>query len=590
MSRDYREVLGSLRGPTGPLRRGITTGTCAAAAAAAAARALVLGDRSDAVEITLPPGKRPWSGERISVPAVLTAVSGTEAAASVRKDAGDDADITNGAEIRATVRITDGPGIAIRGGRGVGTVTRPGLPVPVGEAAINPVPRAMIRAELERLAPAGRGFDVLIEIPEGEALAAKTWNPRIGVEGGLSIIGTSGVVEPASTAAFKRSVYRTAKAYAARGVRVPAVTSGYVGERYLKRRGVGEDRILTVGDHIGFALDAAARLKFESVELVVHVGKIVKVAAGIFNTHSKFGDARLETLAAHAGACGAPGPLVARLLGLKLAEEAVPLLRDAGFSEVFARIARRAAERSHERCGLPVSCVVLDLAGEELARWPDTATAAAPGAYADKAAGGVIVVGVGPGPAEYLLPAAREAAERADLLAGDARHLELFGTLFPGKRALPFSGGAAAFLDRVEEEGRGARVALLVSGDPCLYSLGKTARGRFPAAETVPGLSAFQVLCAKTGVAWDDAEFVSVHGRSLDRLDAVTGDRTAIVFADDERPPALIAARLAERLGGGRRTVVGERVGYADERIADTTLGEAADLDFGGLSVVVVPR
>lgn len=586
---DYRTVLGSIRGPKGPLRRGLTTGSWAQAAVKAAAEAL-LGNRRERVRIELPPGNKAWSGKTVSVPVRILSAGPDEATAAVVKDAGDDADITNGAEIRAVVRRRDDREVSVRGGRGVGRVSRPGLPVAVGEAAINPVPRTMIARELKRL---GGGFDALIEIPDGAVLAAKTWNPRIGVEGGLSVIGTSGVVEPASSSAFRRTLYRTAKAFAARGEREIAITPGYVGERYLKKRGAAEDRTLVVGDHIGFALDACAKLGFTNVALAAHAGKAVKIAAGLFNTHSKYGDARLETLAACAGAAGADAALVSRVLSLKLAEEAIPILAEAGFADAFALVARRAAERSAERCGLPVSCAVLDLAGNELAVWPP------PRSGAENTEPGLVVVGMGPGPAEFLLPAARGAIAAADIWAGDERHLAAargIVSAVSAKREIPFGGGVEAFLDRVDRARRNAAVALLVSGDPCLYSLRAAAERRFGAGpgtdggiRTVPGLSAFQLLAARADLALDDAELLSVHGRPLETLDRLRGDRTAVVFADGSNTPAAIARRLLPRFGPARRAVAGERLGYADERVADLPLAELAETAMGGLSIVIVP-
>ncbi len=249
----------------------------------------------------------------------------------------------------------------------------------VGEAAINPVPRAMLERELGalvrkarasgRLGPA-EGLAATIDVPEGAAVAARTWNPRIGVAGGISIIGTSGVVEPKSSAAFKKTIDRTLKAYKAAGVAAPVITPGYVGERFLREAGVPDGAVVAVADHIGFALERAAKAGFTEAYLVGHVGKLVKVAAGLFDTHCRYGDARLETLAALAAAAGAERALVERLLGLGLAEEAVPLLLGAGLSDVFDRAARRASERSGLLSGLRVGCVVLGLDGAALGAWP----------------------------------------------------------------------------------------------------------------------------------------------------------------------------------------------------------------------------
>jgi len=373
-ARPYAEALGAIRG----LRRGITTGTCAQAAARAAALALASGASGNEVEVELPPSARPYSRARIIVPLAFARREGEGFRVGVKKDAGDDDDATDGLVVEALVKFADSPGVAIEGGEGIGRVTRPGLPVARGLAAINPTPRVMIRRDLEALAPAGGGFSVLIEIPGGEAVAARTWNPRIGVEGGLSVIGTSGVVEPKSTAAFRKTIVRAARAMAARGLSEPYLTPGYVGEAHLHSRGARDEDILVVGDHLGLGLRALAHYGASRILLVGHAGKLVKISAGIFNTHSRFGDARLETLAALAAAEGAGSGLVRRLLELGTVEEASSLVLEAGFGAVFTAAARRAADRSRILAGVPVEVIMLALDGRVLGASVQEAGASTP--------------------------------------------------------------------------------------------------------------------------------------------------------------------------------------------------------------------
>lgn len=198
-----------------------------------------------------------------------------------------------------------------------------------------------------------------------------------------------------------------------------------------------------------------------------------------------------------------------------------------------------------------------------------------------------VVVGMGPGDGRYLLPAGAEAIAAADVVIGDARHIGRY----PDKRGASFDDGVGAVLDRVDEERRRCRVAVLVSGDPCLYSLHRAIAERFrpDEYELVPGLSSFQLACARARVQWDDATIVSVHGRPLSELDAAPPDRTLVVFTDAERNAAVVAAALAPRLGPGRRCVIGERLGYDDERVVDADLGTVAGMAFSGLSVMVLP-
>lgn len=366
---DYRSQLPPVDG----LRRGITTGTCAQAAAKAAAMALVSNERVAIVEVELPRSNRPYSGHRIGVPVASVQVANGVGTAHVIKDAGDDADITNGTAIVATVRLREEPGVVIRGGPGVGKVTLPGLPVPVGEAAINPVPARMIRRELEAIAPAGGGFDVEISVPAGEELARTTWNPRLGIEGGISIIGTSGVVEPKSSDAFVRSFGAHILAARKRGYRRIVVTPGYVGEKYLfETVGVPERLVVTVGDHIGEALDRCVSAEFEEVMLVGHIGKLAKVGAGMYNTHSMYGDARLETIAAAAAACGASRETVRTLLSTKMAEAAIGVIQEAEVEETFGFLAERIVERCRTRVkeGVSLGCVLLALDATPLAIRP----------------------------------------------------------------------------------------------------------------------------------------------------------------------------------------------------------------------------
>lgn len=365
-ARPYAEVLGSLRGQ----RRGITTGTCAQAAARAAALAVVGRVQPDFVELRLPVSSRPYSGALLRIPLVFLRREGEGYRAGVRKDAGDDVDVTNGLVIEALVSPGPGLGVLVEGGSGVGRVSRPGLPIPPGRAAINPTPLAMIRRDLEALAPQGMGFSVLVEVPGGEAAARATWNPRLGIVGGISIIGTSGVVEPRSSAAFRKSIARAAKAMVASGCREAHLTPGYVGEAYLHGLGLGDAQILLVGDHVGYGLRALAHHGAARAVLVGHAGKIVKIAAGLFNTHSRYGDARLETLAALAAADGAGTGIVRQILGLGTVEEAAGLLADAGLDAVFGTVARRASERAGLLSGIDVEVVILALDGRVLGSHP----------------------------------------------------------------------------------------------------------------------------------------------------------------------------------------------------------------------------
>ena len=355
----YREVLGTVEG----LQRGFTSGTCAQAASKAAFLLLLSGEKENEVSITLK------GGLQLTIPITGQIPGENRASCGVIKDSGDDSDISHGKEFRADVQWSVSPGIFIKGGMGVGTVTRSGLPVSPGEAAINPNPLRMIKRELVSLLPEGKGVTVTISVPEGEKLAKETWNPRLGIIGGISIIGTSGIIEPKSSKAYKASIALCMNVLRKSGSDSVYITPGYVGEGYLKKaENLNDEEIIKVGDHIGYALDAARSKGFKKIILVGHIGKMAKIASGIFNTHCKYGDARLETVAAYAAAAGASQYDVLKLLEMSMAEESVPFLKEIKLMKTFDLINKRIIERSLLRLKEEIflNSIILDLKGQVL--------------------------------------------------------------------------------------------------------------------------------------------------------------------------------------------------------------------------------
>ena len=314
------------------LRCGYTTGTCAALAAAGAARLLLTGQAPSRLSLRTPKG---WVVEVAPVFCRLLEEGG--ALCAVRKDGGDDADVTHGMLVQAAVVLTPGPGVSIQGGEGVGRVTRPGLDQPVGAAAINRVPRQMIaRAvaqELETAAwPGGAG--VTISIPGGAETARRTFNPLLGVEGGLSVLGTSGIVEPMSQQAIVDTIEVEARQARQSGARL-ILTPGNYGADFLAAQGLDGLGVPVVrcSNFIGDALDIAAAQRFEQVLLAGHIGKLVKVAGGIMNTHSRQADCRTELFCAHAAAAGASTALCRRLLDAATTDACIPLLDAEGLRD-----------------------------------------------------------------------------------------------------------------------------------------------------------------------------------------------------------------------------------------------------------------
>ena len=285
------------------LRRGYTTGTCAALAAAGAAELLLTGREPETLSLLTP------GGLRVELRPELLTMDGGSAVCAVRKDAGDDPDVTDGILIAARVSRRE-RGIKLEAGEGIGRVTKPGLDQKVGEAAINSVPREMIRAALETVcdeAGYGGGLSVTLSVPGGAELAKKTFNPQLGIEGGISILGTSGIVEPMSERALLDTIALEIRQAAASGSDALVLTPGNYGMDYLREQLPALKNIPAAkcSNFIGDAVDIAVTEGLRDVLLVGHVGKLVKLAGGIMNTHSRSADCRRELFCAHAALCGA---------------------------------------------------------------------------------------------------------------------------------------------------------------------------------------------------------------------------------------------------------------------------------------------
>lgn len=321
------------------LRRGYTTGTCAAAAARAAILAL-MGQQPAGVPVDLPGGK----SAVLQVAGV--AVSDGRASAWVIKDAGDDPDVTHGARIEARVRFLP-EGITILGGEGVGVVTKPGLAVAPGGPAINPVPMQMIRENAAAVLPSGRGVEITISVPDGERLARQTMNPQLGIVGGISILGTTGIVEPMSEEAFKNSLLPQLDIARAQGLQTLLLTPGRRGVSLARELlGLPAEAVILVSNFFGFMLEEAVRRGFRRVVLWGHVGKLAKIAAGVFQTYNRIGDGRAEVVAALAGIRGASPEMMQMLLEAPTVEAMVTILEQAGLQVVWDDLAARASHRA----------------------------------------------------------------------------------------------------------------------------------------------------------------------------------------------------------------------------------------------------
>lgn len=322
------------------LKYGYTTGSCAAAASKAAAAMLLSGKEISYVELHTPKG--------IDLRLEVLDISREDNAVScaIQKDGGDDPDVTNGILIYAKVsrEPADEAQIIIDGGIGVGRVTKPGLEQPVGAAAINKVPRQMIRENLEAVCEQyhyhGK-LSVVISIPSGVELAAKTFNPRLGIVGGISVLGTSGIVEPMSEQALIDTIRVEMRQKLANGMEYLLVVPGNYGIDFLDQYGHGlqlEDAV-KCSNFVGEALDAAVEFGAKGVLLVGHIGKFVKLAGGIMNTHSHNADARMELLTVHAALLGAPVELLQKMMECVTTDDALKYLKEADLMEpVMERI------------------------------------------------------------------------------------------------------------------------------------------------------------------------------------------------------------------------------------------------------------
>lgn len=340
------------------LRLGYTTGSCAAAAAKAAAWMLLTGRRKETITLDTP------KGIRLELAVREITMRADSVSCAIEKDSGDDPDVTKGTLIFASVRRTDEPGVHIDGGEGVGRVTKRGLDQPVGNAAINSVPRQMIRENVEEvmaLTDSSGGLDVVISAPEGETLAKKTFNPRLGIVGGISILGTTGIVEPMSEAALVETIRVELRQRRAMGKEYALLTPGNYGSDFIRQNlDVDLNTAVQVSNFLGDALDICRALGFRGALLVGHVGKLVKTAGGMMNTHSKYGDCRMEILAAHAAAAGVDAEHIREILDCAVCDDAVRILRECGRdAPALARVTERALfHLSHRADGMEIGLLM----------------------------------------------------------------------------------------------------------------------------------------------------------------------------------------------------------------------------------------
>lgn len=346
------------------MKNGYTTGACGAAGVRAGLLALLGNEVEDVTIYAL-------TGEEINIPIESIKVEEDSATVEVIKDAGDDPDITNGVSVFTTIKIRKWDNdINFFGGLGIGKVTQPGLAVPVGEPSINMGPRKMMEIEARKLLPKEWGLDITISIPKGVELAKKTLNPILGIEGGISIIGTTGIVRPMSEEGFKNSLTPQISVAKAKGFENIVFVPGKIGENIAKEYNIPAGSIVQISNFIGHMLEFAQKEKVKSVLLFGHLGKLCKVSGGIFYTHSKIADARQEILASYAALFGMDKDGVEEIFKARTTEAIIPIIEKYQLDKkgFYDYLAKRASIRAmqHVFGEITVGTVMITLKGELL--------------------------------------------------------------------------------------------------------------------------------------------------------------------------------------------------------------------------------
>ena len=344
---DYYVIRGNKK-----MRFGYTTGSCAAAACKGATEILLSGQKRETVSLMTP------KGILLTLQLKDIHTEPDKVTCAIQKDAGDDPDTTNGILVYATVQKTKTPGILLDGGIGVGRVTKAGLSQKIGEAAINPVPKAMILREATETAEKydyEGGLKIIISVPEGVEIGKKTFNPRLGITGGISILGTSGIVEPMSEAALIQSIHVEMKQHFSQGEEYILATPGNYGADYLREHmDLPYERNIKCSNYVGETIDMAIDMGVKGILFISHIGKFIKVAAGIMNTHSHCADARMEVLASNAIRAGAPLECAKEILNASTTDEALDILNryqitQQTMKEILDRIQFYLNHRSYEQ-------------------------------------------------------------------------------------------------------------------------------------------------------------------------------------------------------------------------------------------------
>ena len=574
------------------LKTGFTTGICAAAVAKAAVYMLVNEEILHNISVSLP------SGDEIILDIENHLIHREYASCMIRKYSGDDPDITNGIKIFARASFNGSNDIQILAGEGIGRVTKPGLSVEIGEAAINPVPLQMIKNAIKQVLPENKGVSIELSIPEGVAIAKKTFNPILGIVDGISILGTTGIVKPMSEEALKHSLELRLKQLSEEGLEYLVFVPGNYATSFLKAQfTVDEKLIVQTSNFIGFMLEKAVRYGFKRILLVGHIGKLVKLAGGNFYTHSRIADSRNEILSAHYLKYSSNMSIAQQLMKINTTEEAVDILGKDLFWDYLATVIQQKAQRyvydeleigvitfSQLKGLLGVSKNVealindMHLQKTSYSQQIDTIIKETT----------ISVCGIGPGNPKYIVPAVFEALASADLIIGAKRHLKLVKQ--NQIEHIEFTGNMQ-HLQEVIAANQRKKIVILVSGDTGFHSLRAFVIKAFSeiVCTCIPGISSFQYMYSKLLMSYENAYLSSLHGMQSDYMEALNKYESVFILTDKSNTFKKIANDLINCGLGDTYMYVGNRLSYDDELIMGASAKEMIMKNIEcNLSVVVL--
>jgi cobalt-precorrin-5B (C1)-methyltransferase len=576
------------------LRNGLTTGTCVAAVAKASVWMLVNRQVVNHVSVVLP------DTLEVILDIENISFSNNEVKCLTVKDAGDDPDVTNGIKIYATAKYNSSNQINIIAGKGIGQVTKPGLAVEVGQPAINPVPMRMIKQAISEVRPENVGVDVILDIPEGVEIAKRTFNQQLGIVGGISVLGTTGIVKPMSEEALKASLELHLNQLKALGYEKVIFVPGNYASTFLKARFSFDEQILVqTSNFIGFMLEKAVELGFKEILLVGHIGKLVKLAGGIFQTHSRVADCRNEILASHYLNYSSDIISSQKLFSVNTTEEAVEIIGKSKFWNILSNsISERATKYVYNDC--KIETIIFSQnngmlgksngADNQLLSFGIKAIENSDiETFALQKNPKISICGIGPGSYDCVLPIVFQKIAFADLVIAGKRHLQLAENCEAEKKV--FSGKLTELKELLVLNNE-KNIVVLVSGDTGFYSLRKFITENFQNTdiECVPGISSYQFMFSRLNMGYEDVVLASLHGKEFDYISQLQQGRKVFLLTDNVNKCSAIAQRLINCNLSDAIMYIGSNLSYGNELIVKTNALDAISCkyDAGLCSVILV--